>query len=123
MGEGIRPFRTLGAGDDYSHLLRLLDDGEEFVKVNLADPTQKLKAETASYHSGGCQHPFLVVAEPLQSATDDQTHVFRNSHLFDLDVGAKLTGGIEESSLVEQMTVEFLDEEWITLGLIENDAY
>src|SRR5271156_4650390 len=37
MGEGKRLFRSLGARDYYSHLLRLLDDGEEFVNVDLAD--------------------------------------------------------------------------------------
>src|SRR6266851_7097019 len=31
MGEGERCFRLLGTRGDYSHLLRLLDDGEKFV--------------------------------------------------------------------------------------------
>jgi hypothetical protein len=35
--EGERLFRSLGARDDYSHLLRLLDDGEKFVNIDLAD--------------------------------------------------------------------------------------
>src|ERR1700751_3683998 len=37
MGEGKWSLRPLGAGDDYPHLLRLLDGGKEFVNVDLAD--------------------------------------------------------------------------------------
>ena len=37
MGEDERPRKSLGARDDYSRLLRLLDDGEKFVNVDLAD--------------------------------------------------------------------------------------
>jgi hypothetical protein len=53
MGEGEGLLGALGARDDYSHLLCLLDDGEEFVKVDLADRSQKLKPETAPDHRRG----------------------------------------------------------------------
>src|SRR5208283_5392311 len=52
MREGKRFPGPLGAWDDYSHLLRLLDDGEQFVDVDLTDPGQKLKAETAPNDRG-----------------------------------------------------------------------
>src|ERR1700737_2722577 len=50
MGEGERLLGSFRARDDDSHLLRLLDDGEELVNVDLADRAQKLKAETAPDH-------------------------------------------------------------------------
>src|SRR6202167_6683167 len=56
MGEGERLLGSLGAGDDYSHLLRFLDGGEEFVNLDLADLSQEPKAESAPDHRGGCQH-------------------------------------------------------------------
>jgi hypothetical protein len=66
MGEGERLFGSLGARDDYSHLLRLIDDGEKFVYVDLARRSQKLKAETASDHCSGRQHPLFILVEALQ---------------------------------------------------------
>jgi hypothetical protein len=37
MGEDRRPGKSLGARDDYPHLLRLFQDGEKFVNLDLAD--------------------------------------------------------------------------------------
>ena len=37
MREGEWVLGRFGARDDYSHLLRLLDDGEQFVNVDLAN--------------------------------------------------------------------------------------
>src|SRR6266446_7541086 len=99
MAEREGPFRPLGARDDYSHLLGLLDDGEKFVNVDQANPGQKLKAETAPDHCGGCQHALFILVESLQAAADDQPHVFRKVDLLDLDVGAELTGRVEEFPL------------------------
>src|SRR5271168_2112249 len=50
MAEGKWPLRAFGAGDDHSHPLRLLDDVEKFVNIDLANRAQKLKAETAADH-------------------------------------------------------------------------
>src|SRR5260370_20516838 len=50
MGEGKRLLGSLGAGNDYSHLLRLLDDGKEFVDIDLAYRSEKLKTEAAPDH-------------------------------------------------------------------------
>src|ERR1700730_2008855 len=123
MAEGERPLGSFGARDDYSHLLRLLDDREQFVNVDQTDPGQKLKAEPAPDHCGGCQHALFILVEPLKAAADDQPHVFRNVDLLDLDVGAELTGRVEEFPLLEQIPVQFLNEEWIALGLIKDEAY
>src|SRR6202051_2658523 len=65
MSKGKRSLRPLGARDDHPHLLRLLDDGEEFVDIDLACRSQKLKAETAPDECGGRQHPLFVLFEPL----------------------------------------------------------
>src|SRR5258708_1346650 len=83
MAKGKRPLRSLGAWHDYAHLLSLLDDGKEFIDVDLADPVQKLKAETAPNHRGGRQRPLFIFVEPRQTAADDQSHVFRNVDLAD----------------------------------------
>src|ERR1700730_8164187 len=123
MAERERPLRPLGARDDYSHLLRLLDDGKKFVDVDSADPGQKLKAETASDHRGGRQHPLFILVEPRQTAVDDQPHVLRNVGLIDLDVGAELAGRIKCSPVFDQMPVQLLDKEWISLALLEDGAY
>ena len=123
MGEGERLLGPLGARDDYSHPLRLLDDGEKFVNVDLADLGQKLKAETAPDHRGGCQHSLFILVEPLQTAADDQPHVFRNVDLVDLDVSAELAGRIEDFPLFDQMPVHLLDEEWISLAFLEDEAH
>src|SRR5580692_11130617 len=56
MGEGERLVGSLGAGDDYSHLLRLLDDGEKLVNVDLAGRSKQFKAETAPDNRGGRKH-------------------------------------------------------------------
>src|SRR5580704_764026 len=71
MAESKRPLRPLGARDNDSHLLRFLDDGKEFVNADLADRVQQLKAETAPYHRGGCEHPLPVLVKPIQAAADD----------------------------------------------------
>src|SRR4029077_3713228 len=115
MAEGKRPFRPLGARHDYSHLLRLLDDRKKLINVDLADPGQKLKAETASDHRGGCQHPLFILVEPFKAAADDQPHVFRNVDFVDLDVRSELAGRIKHFPLFDQMPVHLLDEEWISL--------
>src|SRR6266849_6439062 len=122
MSKGKRTLRPLGARDDYPHLLRLLDDGEEFVNVDLANHSQKLKAETPSDHRGGGQHSLFIVVEPLQAAADDQPHVFRHVALVELEVGAELTGRIEDFSLFDQMPVYLLDEERISLAFLVDEA-
>src|SRR6202162_1869156 len=111
MGESERPFRSLRTGDDYSHLLGLLDDGEKLIDVDLADRRQELKAKTASDHRGCRQYLFSMLVEPLEAAPDDESHIFRNVALVDLDVGAELTGRIEDFSLFDQMSAPLLVEE------------
>src|SRR6266853_4118427 len=106
---------SLGVRNDYSHPQRLLDDGENFVNVDLADSGQKLKAETATDHCSGRQHSLFILVEIFQMAADDQPHVFRNVDLIDLDVGAEPASRIKNFPLFEQMPVHFLDEEWISL--------
>src|SRR5260370_22424389 len=123
MGEGERLRGPLGARHNYSYLLRLLDNGEEFVNVDLAARSEKLKAETAPDHRGGRQRPLFILIEPLQAAADDQAHVFRNVDLVDPDVGAKLAGRIEDFPLFDQMPVQLLDEEGITLAFVIDEAH
>src|SRR5260370_13177153 len=123
MAEGKRPLRSHGARHYYPHLLRLLDDREKFVNVDLADRSQKLKAETAPDHSGSGQHALFILVEPRQPAADDQPHVFRNVDLVGLDVGAKLAGRIIEFPILDQMPVQLLDKEWISLAFIKDEAH
>src|SRR5260370_30245081 len=123
MSKGKRSLRPLGAGDDYSHLLRFLDDGEKLVKVNAADAGQKLKAETAPDHRCCGQHPLLILVESLEAAADDQPHVFRDIGLIDRDVRTELAGRIEDFPSLDQMAVHFLDEERISLALLEDRAH
>src|SRR5690348_2359121 len=113
MSEGERLLGSLGAGDDYSHLLRLLDDGEKFINVDLAGRSQKLKAETAPDHRSGCQHPLFILTQPRQAAANHQAHVFRNVDLVDLDVSAELAGRIKDFAVLDQMPVHLLHKEWI----------
>src|SRR6266851_4109494 len=100
-----------------------LDGGENFVNVDLADSGQKLKAETASDHCSGRQHSLFILVEPFQMAADDQPHVFRNVDLIDLDVGAEPASRIKNFPLFEQMPVHLLDEEWISLGFLKDQAH
>src|ERR1700730_6339744 len=123
MAEGKRPFRPLGARHNYPHLLGFFDDGEKFINVDLADLSQKLKTETASDHRGGCQHSLFILVEPREPAADDQPHVFRNVDLVDLDVGAELARRIIEFPILEQMPVQLLDKEWISLAFIKDEAH
>src|SRR5258706_8274816 len=108
MAEGKWPLRSLGARDNDSHPLRLLDDVEKIVSVVFADRGQQLKTETTPDHRGGHQHTLFILVEPLQPAADDQAHVFRNVDLIDLDVGAELAGLIIEFSILEQVLVQLL---------------
>src|ERR1700730_1741324 len=105
VGEGKRLLRSLRARDDYSHLLRLFDDGKKIVNVDQAHAGQKLKAETAPDDCGGCQHALFIVLEALQTAADDQPHVFGNVALVDFDVSAELAGGVKDFSILDQMPV------------------
>src|SRR6266851_8544262 len=99
MRESKRLLGSLGVQNDYSHPQRLLDDGENFVNVDLADSGQKLKAETAPDHCSGCQHSLFIPAEPFQVAADDQRDIFRNVDLIDLDVGAEPASRIKNFPL------------------------
>src|SRR5216683_2987148 len=123
MRESKRLLWSLGVRNDYSHPQRLLDHGENFVNVDLADSGQKLKAETAPDHSSGRQHSLFILVEIFQVAADDQPHVFRNVDLIDLDAGAELASRIKDFPLFEQMPVHLLDEEWISLAFLENEAH
>src|ERR1700688_2117356 len=120
MCEGKGCLRALRARDAHSHLLRLLDDGKKFVNVDLADGSEKFKAEAAPDHGGSCQHPHFVRVEPLQSPADDQPHVFRNIALVDLDVSAELPGRIKDSSFLDQVPIHLLNEEWISLAFLKD---
>jgi hypothetical protein len=62
MDEVERSLGPVGTRDDYSHLLRRLDDAEKFINVGLAHFAQKLKAETASDNGCGFQYLFLIAA-------------------------------------------------------------
>src|ERR1700674_1008493 len=64
-----------------------------------------------------------MLVEPLEAAPDDESHIFRNVALVDLDVGAELTGRIEDFSLFDQMAVHLLDEERISLAFLEDGVY
>src|SRR6266852_4001193 len=99
MRESKRLLGSLGIRNDYSHPQRLLDDGEDFVNVDLANSGQKLKAETATDHCSGRQHSLFILVEPFQMAADDQPHVFRNVDLIDLDVGAEPASRIKNFPL------------------------
>src|ERR1700730_2637951 len=122
MGEGKRTLRTLGAGNNYSHLLSLLDDDEKFVNVDLVDLNQKPEAEPAPDHRGGREYPLFSLVESLEPASDDQAHVIRNVDFVDLDIGAELAGCIEDFPLFDQMSVHLLDEERISLAFLKDKA-
>src|SRR5260370_19387671 len=122
MSKGKRSLRPLGAWDDYPHLQRLLDDGEQFVNVDLTDLGQKLKAETAPDHRCSRQRTLFGLVQPLQTSADDQPDVFRNVDLVDLDVFAELTRRIEDFPLFDQMPVYFFDEECISLAFLKDGA-
>ncbi len=81
-----------------------------------------MKAETAPDYCGGYQHPLFIVVEPLQTAADDQPHVFGYVAFGDLDVRAELTALIEHLPLFDQMPVHLLDEEWISLAFLEDET-
>src|ERR1700691_698423 len=66
MGKGEGLFRPLGTRDDYPHLLRLLDDAEESVNVDLADLSEKLEAEVTPNHRGSRQRAPFIFVEPLK---------------------------------------------------------
>src|ERR1022692_2283795 len=123
MGKGEWLLWPLGTRDDYSHLLRLLDDGEEFVNIDLADLSQKPEAEATPDHRCGPQHPLFILVEPLQAAADDQAHVFRNVSLVDLDVSAELAGRVEDFALLDQMPKDLLDEKWISLAFFKDEIH
>src|SRR5258707_13300421 len=123
MGKGQRFLRSFRAGDDYSHLLSLLEDGEEFVNIYLADLSQKPEAEAAPDYRGSSQRALFILIEPLQATTDDQANVFRNVDFVDLDVFAELAGCIEDFPLFDQMSVHLLDEERVSLTLLEDKAH
>src|SRR5216684_8378261 len=120
MSKGKRSLRPLGAWDDYPHLLRLLDDGKEFVDVDPAYRSQKLKAETAPDHRCCGQHPLLILVEPFQTAADNQPHVFRDIALIDRDVREKFACRIKHFPLLDQMPVHLLDEERISLAFLKD---
>src|SRR5882672_10255327 len=106
MGEGERLVWTLGAGDDYSHLLRLLEDSKEFVNVDFADLSQEPEAEAAPDHRGSGQRTLIIFVEALEAAADDQANVIRNVDFVDLDDVAELTSGIEDFPPFDQMPVD-----------------
>src|ERR1700730_13601734 len=122
MGEGEGFLRPLGTWHDYSHPLRFLKEGKKFVDVDLADCSQKLKAETAPNHSGRRQRLLFTRVEPLQPPTDDQPHVFRYVTLGDLDVSAELPRRIKDFPLFDQMPVHLLDEEGISLAFLKDET-
>src|SRR5208337_4129479 len=123
MSKGERSLRPFGAGDDYPHPLRPLDDGEEFVNANLAYRVQKLKAETAPDHCGGRQRTLFILVQPLQTAADDQAHVIGNVDFLDLDVFVELADCIEDFPLFDEMPVHLLDEKWISLAFLKDKAH
>src|SRR6266851_98798 len=123
MSEGERLLGSLRARDDHPHLLRLLDYGEKFVNIDLAYLGQESKAETAPDHRCCGQHPLVILVEPLQTAADDQPHVFRDIALIDRDVRADLAGRIKDFPLLYQMPVELLDEKWVPLALLEDGVH
>src|SRR5271156_3673452 len=111
----------MGAGDDYSHLLRLLEDGEEFVNVDLAGFSQEPETKAAPNHRGSRQRTLFVLVEPLEAAADDQANVIWNLDLVDLDVGTELAGSIEDFPLFDQMPVDLFDKERISLALLKDE--
>ncbi len=88
----------------------------------MADLRQEAEAEAAPDHCGGRQHQLFILVEPLQAPADDQANVVRNVDFVDLDVSAELPGRIEDLSLLDQMPVHLLDEEWISLAFLEDEA-
>src|ERR1700734_69198 len=72
VGERERRLRPFCARDDHSHLLRLLDNSEEFVDVSFGNRTQQLEAEAAAYHRRGRQHAPFILLESLQSPPYDE---------------------------------------------------
>src|SRR5271170_5059621 len=123
MAEGDRLLGSLGARHNYSHPLRLLDHVEKVVNVDLADRSQKFKAETSPDRCRGSERPLFIFGKPLQTAADDQSHVFWNVDLVDLDVSAEFAGLIKDFSVFDQMPVHLLDEEWIALAFIKDDTH
>ena len=65
----------------------------------------------------------LFLTHEHRAAADDQARVFRNVDLINLNVSAELPGRIEEFPLFDQMPVHLLDEVWISLGFLEDEAH
>src|SRR5260370_21672570 len=122
MREGEGPLGSLRARDDYLQLLRLLDDGEEFVTVDLADLSQESGAEATSDHRGSRQRTLFILVKPLEATADDQANVIWNVDFVDLDVLAELAGFIEDFPLFDQMPVYLLDKERISLCFLVDET-
>src|SRR5580704_9425053 len=90
MSESERIVGSLGAGQDYSHLLRFLDRREEFVNIDPAHLSQEAEAELTPDHRRSRQHLHFVLVEPFQTAADDQAHIFEVPENVRLIIGRRL---------------------------------
>ena len=82
-----------------------------------------LPGETAPNHRCCGQHSLLILVEPLEPAVNDQPHVFRNIALIECYLCAKLAGRIKDFPLLDQMPINLLDKERISLALIKDEVH
>src|SRR6185295_7431765 len=115
-----RRFRTLGGRDDRAHLLRLLDNREQIVDIEVADRAEELEAEATPDHGCRRQRAALVLVEAREPTADDEAHVLGDVDLLEREVGANVPGGVEDASVLDEVLVDLLDEERVALGVLED---
>src|SRR6202044_1205688 len=80
---------------------------------------KNFKTEEASDHGRGRKHFLSELAQPRQSPRDDQPDAGRRVQFANLEFGAKLARRIVQPILLFEMPEQFLDKEWIAVGLGE----
>src|SRR5271156_2399428 len=108
--------RILEGRSDQSRAFRFLEKVEQRIRVRPHRRAQQVEGERASDHGGRAKCFQSVIAKAGQAPADHEAEALRHADVAQLKVAAKLSAGIEQLALFEQMFEQLLDKKWIPFG-------
>src|SRR5260370_28583311 len=121
MGERVMDFAVPLLRDDDSGGVRLFDDVDEAVWLDIGDLLEKAEGKGPANHGARGEDASRFVAQALQASPYDEPHTLGHVKLVDLDIAAELAA-VKELSFLHQVTEYLLDEERVSLRLVKHRA-
>ena len=118
MRKSVHRISARSDGLDELRGLALLQGIEERLFIHITDRLEYPEREARADHGSGCEDLAARLADPLQTAPDDETYSLGHVELFGVQIRAPHTGLVKQATFFVQVPEDFLHEERVAFRFV-----